>query len=158
MLGYSDSNKDGGFLAVQLGIGKAQKRLAAGRADKHKVRISFFHGRGGSVSRGGAPTGRAIAAQPKARRRHHARDRAGRGRVVEIRQSRHGLNQLEILAAGVLAHSVGRPASRAEGNAGVREALEALAGMSQASYAGLMAEPASSTISTRRARSRNWHS
>ncbi|TIP24931.1 MAG: phosphoenolpyruvate carboxylase, partial [Mesorhizobium sp.] len=142
MLGYSDSNKDGGFLASNWELAKAQKRLAAiGR--KHKVRISFFHGRGGSVSRGGAPTGRAIAAQP-------AGTVAGRMRVTEqgeVVSSKFanrgtGLNQLEVLAAGVLAHSVGSPADVGpKETPEFDEALEALAGMSQASYARLMAEP-----------------
>lgn len=142
MLGYSDSNKDGGFLASNWELAKAQKRLAAiGR--KHKVRISFFHGRGGSVSRGGAPTGRAIAAQP-------AGTVAGRMRVTEqgeVVSSKFanrgtGLNQLEVLAAGVLAHSVGSPADVGpKETPEFDEALEALAGMSQASNARLMAEP-----------------
>lgn len=142
MLGYSDSNKDGGFLASNWELAKAQKRLAAiGR--KHKVRISFFHGRGGSVSRGGAPTGRAIAAQPAGTVTGSMRV-TEQGEVVSSKFANRGtgLNQLEILAAAVLAHSAGSP-----GDAETRqapefdEALEALAGMSQASYAGLMAEP-----------------
>lgn len=142
MLGYSDSNKDGGFLASNWELAKAQKRLAAvGR--KHKVRISFFHGRGGSVSRGGAPTGRAIAAQP-------AGTVAGAMRVTEqgeVVSSKFanrgtGLNQLEILAAAVLAHSAVSPGdAETTQTPEFDEALEALAGMSQASYAGLMAEP-----------------
>ncbi|AZO43870.1 phosphoenolpyruvate carboxylase [Mesorhizobium sp. M7D.F.Ca.US.005.01.1.1] len=142
MLGYSDSNKDGGFLASNWELAKVQKRVAAvGR--RHKVRISFFHGRGGSVSRGGAPTGRAIAAQP-------AGTVAGAMRVTEqgeVVSSKFanrgtGLNQLEVLAAGVLAHSVGSPGDvEPKETPEFDEALEALAGMSQASYARLMAEP-----------------
>ena len=63
MLGYSDSNKDGGFFCASFELFEAQRRLLRiGR--EAQVEISFFHGRGGSVSRGGAPTGRAIAAQP----------------------------------------------------------------------------------------------
>ncbi|HTG49218.1 MAG TPA: phosphoenolpyruvate carboxylase, partial [Gemmatimonadales bacterium] len=63
MIGYSDSNKDGGFLASNWELYKAQIKLTrVGR--EAGVPIAFFHGRGGSVSRGGAPTGRAIAAQP----------------------------------------------------------------------------------------------
>src|SRR5207247_852715 len=58
MIGYSDSNKDGGFLASNWELAKAQLRLTRlGR--ECGVPIAFFHGRGGSVSRGGAPTGRA---------------------------------------------------------------------------------------------------
>ncbi|MEO5759153.1 MAG: phosphoenolpyruvate carboxylase [Mesorhizobium sp.] len=142
MLGYSDSNKDGGFLASNWELAKAQKRLAAvGR--KHKVRISFFHGRGGSVSRGGAPTGRAIAAQPEGTVGGSMRV-TEQGEVVSSKFANRGtgLNQLEILAAGVLAHSVGLSGgTEKKETPEFDEALEALAGMSQASYAGLMAEP-----------------
>ena len=63
MIGYSDSNKDGGFLTSNWELYKAQIKLT--RVGKESgMPIAFFHGRGGSVSRGGAPTGRAIAAQP----------------------------------------------------------------------------------------------
>lgn len=142
MLGYSDSNKDGGFLASNWELAKAQKRLAAvGR--KHKVRISFFHGRGGSVSRGGAPTGRAIAAQPQGTVAGTMRV-TEQGEVVSSKFANRGtgLNQLEILAAGVLAHSAGSADDvEQKDTPEFDEALEALAGMSQASYARLMAEP-----------------
>ncbi len=54
MVGYSDSNKDGGILASQWHLYKAQSRLIeVGR--KHKIRIRFFHGKGGSISRGAGP-------------------------------------------------------------------------------------------------------
>ncbi|MFD2057353.1 phosphoenolpyruvate carboxylase [Mesorhizobium calcicola] len=142
MLGYSDSNKDGGFLASNWELAKAQKRLAAvGR--KHNVRISFFHGRGGSVSRGGAPTGRAIAAQPEGTVARTMRV-TEQGEVVSSKFANRGtgLNQLEVLAAGVLAHGVGSPGDvEPKETPEFDEALEALAGMSQASYARLMAEP-----------------
>ncbi|TPN81466.1 phosphoenolpyruvate carboxylase [Mesorhizobium sp. CU2] len=140
MLGYSDSNKDGGFLASNWELAKAQKRLAAiGR--KHNTRISFFHGRGGSVSRGGAPTGRAIAAQPQGTVAGAMRV-TEQGEVVSSKFANRGtgLNQLEVLAAAVLAHGV-RGDAEAKEAPEFDEALEALAGMSQASYAGLMAEP-----------------
>ncbi|RJT41912.1 phosphoenolpyruvate carboxylase [Mesorhizobium waimense] len=142
MLGYSDSNKDGGFLASNWELAKAQKRLAAvGR--KHNARISFFHGRGGSVSRGGAPTGRAIAAQPQGTVARTMRV-TEQGEVVSSKFANRGtgLHQLEVLAAGVLAHSVGSPCDvEPKETPEFDEALEALAGMSQASYARLMAEP-----------------
>ncbi len=63
MLGYSDSAKDGGFVASQWELFTAQERLMGG-ADARGVRLRFFHGRGGSTSRGGAPAHRAILAQP----------------------------------------------------------------------------------------------
>ena len=63
MLGYSDSAKDGGFLAAQVELYGAQERLLAA-ADARGVPLRFFHGRGGSTSRGGGPSHRAILAQP----------------------------------------------------------------------------------------------
>jgi phosphoenolpyruvate carboxylase len=63
MLGYSDSAKDAGFLTSQWAIYRAQERLVA-QAPEHGVGVAFFHGRGGSPSRGGAPAHQAILAQP----------------------------------------------------------------------------------------------
>ena len=64
MVGYSDSNKDGGVIASNWGLYKAQARLAAiGRAKE--VRIRFFHGKGGSISRGAGPTNWFIQSLPK---------------------------------------------------------------------------------------------
>ncbi|TDK20334.1 phosphoenolpyruvate carboxylase [Luteimonas aestuarii] len=64
MLGYSDSAKDGGLLASRWTLQRAQVELTA-LANKYGVRIMFFHGRGGSVSRGGGKTERAIIAAPR---------------------------------------------------------------------------------------------
>jgi phosphoenolpyruvate carboxylase len=63
MIGYSDSNKDGGIFSSLWSLQRAQQRLTA-IGQKHQVEILFFHGRGGSVSRGAGPTHRFIAACP----------------------------------------------------------------------------------------------
>jgi phosphoenolpyruvate carboxylase len=63
MLGYSDSAKDAGFLTSQWAIYRAQELLVA-QGPEYGVRVTFFHGRGGSPSRGGAPAHQAILAQP----------------------------------------------------------------------------------------------
>ena len=63
MLGYSDSNKDGGYLSSCWTLFKAQQQLTA-IGDEFGVKITFFHGRGGTVGRGGGPTYEAITSQP----------------------------------------------------------------------------------------------
>ena len=139
MLGYSDSNKDGGFLCSTWELEKAQ-RLITRTLAAHRMQPVFFHGRGGSVSRGGAPAERAIAAQP-------AGTIAGRmriteqGEVVSSKYANRGtaLHQLELMASSVLRHSLqeGTPPVNPEHD----DAFEALAGMSQAAYSNLLNGP-----------------
>ncbi len=63
MLGYSDSNKDCGYLAANWALYRAQEEIAA-VARAQNLRITLFHGRGGSIARGGGPAAKAILAQP----------------------------------------------------------------------------------------------
>ena len=63
MLGYSDSNKDGGYLSSGWSLYKAQHELSS-LGEKHNIKVTFFHGRGGTVGRGGGPSYDAIISQP----------------------------------------------------------------------------------------------
>ena len=64
MLGYSDSAKDGGIIASRWALQQTQLQLTR-LAEESGVRIAFFHGRGGSISRGGGKTSRAVVAAPR---------------------------------------------------------------------------------------------
>lgn len=142
MLGYSDSNKDGGFLCSTWELIKAQKQIVSA-VKKDKIEVSFFHGRGGSVSRGGAPTGRAIAAQPA--ETVGARMRiTEQGEVVSSKYANRGtaIYQLELLTSSVLAHTLKSPSEEElKTNPEFDEAFEALSGMSEAAYRKLLQTP-----------------
>ncbi len=135
MIGYSDSNKDGGFFSSNWELFKAQARLTR-VGEELGVPIAFFHGRGGSVSRGGAPLGRAIAAQPAGSIRGRMR-LTEQGEVVSLKYANRGTAQyqVELLAASVIEHSL-----RSEREAALAptsefdEALEAISGAAQAAY------------------------
>jgi len=142
MIGYSDSNKDGGFVASNWELSKAQSQLTKVGAELG-VPIAFFHGRGGSVSRGGAPTGRAIAAQPAGSIRGRFRV-TEQGEVVSFKYANKGtgLYQLELIAASVFEHAL--KSEREEALKPKREfddIMEALAGASRAAYTGLVSHP-----------------
>jgi len=64
MIGYSDSNKENGFLAANWSLYENQRRLAE-ITDDHDIRLRLFHGRGGSISRGGGPMNEAMLALPR---------------------------------------------------------------------------------------------
>ena len=142
MIGYSDSNKDGGYLTAHWELAKAQSSLTRlGR--EHGVTIAFFHGRGGSVSRGGAPTGRAIAASPAGSIRGQFRV-TEQGEVVSFKYANRGTAayQIELLGASVVEHVL-----RSEREAALipvhefHEAMEALSGTAWSAYRKLMELP-----------------
>ncbi|HKJ39567.1 MAG TPA: phosphoenolpyruvate carboxylase, partial [Anaerolineales bacterium] len=63
MIGYSDSNKDGGYLTANWALYQGQEDITK-VAQKHGITLTIFHGRGGTIARGGGPANRAIRAQP----------------------------------------------------------------------------------------------
>ncbi|WP_342149084.1 phosphoenolpyruvate carboxylase [Methylorubrum sp. SB2] len=135
MIGYSDSNKDGGYVASNWELYKAQTKLTdLGR--QAGVPIAFFHGRGGSVSRGGVPIHRGIAAQPPGSINGRFRI-TEQGEVVSFKYANRGTAayQMELLAASVFEHALhseknGLNGSRSE----LDDAMEALSGAARAAY------------------------
>ena len=144
MLGYSDSNKDGGFLCGSWKLFEAQTRLTRVGRDCG-VPISFFHGRGGPVSRGGAPVGRAVAAQPPGSVEGRLRV-TEQGEVVSFKYANRGTAQfqMELLAASVMAHGVGTAREdepRVRSELEFEEAMRALSDLSHAAYRELVEHP-----------------
>jgi phosphoenolpyruvate carboxylase len=142
MLGYSDSNTDGGFFCASFELYEAQRRLLD-VAREAGVEISFFHGRGGSVSRGGAPTGRAIAAQPASTVGGRMRV-TEQGEVVSSKFANKGtaLYHLEVLTASVLIHTLKSPGEKElKYNPAHQKAVEEIAATSFAAYRKLAEDP-----------------
>ncbi|MCJ7597448.1 MAG: phosphoenolpyruvate carboxylase [Methyloceanibacter sp.] len=142
MIGYSDSNKDGGYVTSNWELAKAQTKLTKVGAEAGTA-ISFFHGRGGSVSRGGAPTGRAIAAQPAGSIRGRFRV-TEQGEVVSSKYANRGTAgyQMELLAASVFEHALKSEREEAlQPKWEFDDAMEALSGAARAAYLGLASNP-----------------
>jgi len=142
MIGYSDSNKDGGYFTANWELSKAQATMTR-LGEELGVKIAFFHGRGGSVSRGGAPTGRAIASLPAGSIRGGYRC-TEQGEVVSYKYANRGSahHQVELLASSVLQHVLisEREAALVPKHE-FDEAMEALSGVSWTAYRQLMERP-----------------
>ena len=137
MLGYSDSAKDGGLLASRWALQCAQRDLLA-LANEAGVRIAFFHGRGGSISRGGGKTERAVIAAPRGTVDGFLRV-TEQGEVIHRKYGIRALahRNLEQTAGAVLRASL-RPRRPDGREIGWREVATGLAGISRGRYQGLV--------------------
>jgi phosphoenolpyruvate carboxylase len=109
MIGYSDSNKDGGYLTANWSLYQAQEAIAAA-GERCGVAISLFHGRGGTVARGGGPANRAIRAQPPGTINGRFR-LTEQGEIIAARYANPTIahRHLEQIASAVLLASSPRP-------------------------------------------------
>ncbi|MCS6872340.1 MAG: phosphoenolpyruvate carboxylase [Anaerolineae bacterium] len=138
MLGYSDSNKDGGYLASNWSLYVAQERLAAVCVE-YGVQLELFHGRGGSIGRGGGPTNSAILSAPSGTL--HGRIKiTEQGEVIAYRYSNPAIGRRhlhQVLNAVLLAYiAPHRPPPREAW----RAAMQVLAAEGERAYRALVYE------------------
>jgi phosphoenolpyruvate carboxylase len=139
MLGYSDSNKDGGFVTSGWELYKAEIGLVE-VFERHHVRLRLFHGRGGSVGRGGGPSYDAIIAQPGGAVNGQIRI-TEQGEIISSKYSNAevGRNNLEILAAATLEASLLQPRHSAPRREYL-DAMDQLSALAFKAYRGLVYE------------------
>jgi phosphoenolpyruvate carboxylase len=139
MLGYSDSNKDGGFVTSGWELYKAEIGLIE-VFERHGVRLRLFHGRGGSVGRGGGPSYDAIIAQPGGAVNGQIRI-TEQGEIISSKYSNAevGRNNLDILAAATLEASLLQPKHSAPSGEYLK-AMEQLSALAFKAYRGLVYE------------------
>ena len=139
MLGYSDSNKDGGFVTSGWELYKAEIGLIE-VFERHHVRLRLFHGRGGSVGRGGGPSYDAIIAQPGGAVNGQIRI-TEQGEIISSKYSNAevGRNNLEILAAATLEASLLQPKQSAPRGEYLK-AMDQLSELAFKAYRGLVYE------------------
>jgi phosphoenolpyruvate carboxylase len=140
MLGYSDSNKDGGFLMSTWQLYRTTQRLTQ-LAEEQRVRLRLFHGRGGTVGRGGGPSYDAILAQPPGSVRGQLR-LTEQGEIIQARYAdpRLGRSHLETLLAALLEASLAPSALNSTQEQAFEAAVEEIARHSHRAYRALVYE------------------
>jgi phosphoenolpyruvate carboxylase len=139
MIGYSDSSKDGGILTSSWELYKAQEQLWE-VAHRHGVDLRLFHGRGGTVGRGGGPSHEAILAQPPGTVASRIKI-TEQGEVISSKYSLPEIAQrsLELTTAAVIAASMPRP-TPPPSMARWREAMETISARAYSLYRGYVSE------------------
>ncbi len=112
MLGYSDSNKDGGMVASRWSLQDAQRKLVE-LFGHHELRVTFFHGRGGTIGRGGGKTHRAVLAGPPGSVDGHLR-MTEQGEVIHRKYALRpiAIRHLEQTAGAVIKATLARTSDR----------------------------------------------
>jgi phosphoenolpyruvate carboxylase len=140
MIGYSDSNKDGGYLMANWALYQAQEQITR-VARAHGIKLTIFHGRGGTVARGGGPANRAIRSQPPGSINGRFR-LTEQGEVIASRYSNPALahRHLEQIVHAVLLASAPIEPAQANVPGEWRQALDVMAAAGQQAYRSLVYE------------------
>ncbi len=140
MIGYSDSSKDGGIIASQWHLYLAQKELQA-VADRYDVDLCFFHGRGGTVSRGAGPVHRFLEALPKGALNGTFR-MTEQGETIARKYANFAtaVYNMELILASVMAETLGNPYKSSD-DAAMSEVMSELSATSQKTYQALIHDP-----------------
>ncbi|MCG8458352.1 MAG: phosphoenolpyruvate carboxylase, partial [Holophagales bacterium] len=139
MVGYSDSNKDGGLLAARWALHRSQAAMVE-VADRHGIELVIFHGRGGTISRGGGKTERAVMAAPPGTVRGHLRLTV-QGEVIHAQFGLRGiaLRTLETTLGATL-RATALPAAPDPREERWRSLLESMAATARRAYRQLVYE------------------
>jgi phosphoenolpyruvate carboxylase len=140
MLGYSDSNKDGGYWAANWRLHRAQDELARTCIDAG-ISFRFFHGRGGTVARGGGRAHRAILASPAASRNGRIRF-TEQGEVISFRYAMPAIahRHLEQISNAMILATGGAPTDDSA-SAEIASFMDDLAAQSRSAYRALIDDP-----------------
>ena len=138
MLGYSDSCKDGGILASNWSLYNAQKKIIE-ISSNHDVEVRLFHGRGGTIGRGGGPTHEAILSQP-AGTVHGQIKFTEQGEVLRYKYSNAetAVYELSVGISGLLKASRGLVTEQPDERRDYMGIMDELAELGEASYRGLI--------------------